>query len=298
MHPYDLPGPEFLGLYLGLLIAVAASAGVLHWWLRKPGPAIDQEDPPLTPYETAYLAGGKQAAVHAAVVGLARKDAVSVTGAGRLSASESISGITHPLEWAVYEEVNQSQDVRLSKLSASEPLVRIRESLEERGLLVAAARRTWVRLVPTLVCLSLVLFGLGKIVVGIDRQRPVAFLIVLVAFTALWALGMCLLPVERSRRGDDLLRRLRTRNAALKTTLQTAPTAAGGDDTALAVALFGTAILVGGPLNDLARATRPHPAAGAGGDGGGCGAGHGCGGGGGGGGGGCGGGGCGGCGGG
>src|SRR5437870_3392645 len=104
MHPYDLPGPDFLGLYLGLLIAVASSAEVFRWWLRKPGPAIDQEDPPLTAYETAYLAGGKREAVYAAVAGLARKDAVSVSGAGLLNASESFSGITHPLEWAVYEE--------------------------------------------------------------------------------------------------------------------------------------------------------------------------------------------------
>src|SRR5947209_16574609 len=135
MHPYDLPGPDFLGLYLGLLIAVAACAEMIRRRLRTPGPAIDQEDPPLTPYEAAYLAGGKREAVYAAVAGLARKGAVSVTGAGLLNASESFSGITHPLEWAVYEEVKRTQDLRVSQVSVPEPLGRIHESLAERGLL-------------------------------------------------------------------------------------------------------------------------------------------------------------------
>src|SRR5947209_382710 len=102
MSPYDLPGPEFLGLYLGLLIAAVACAEVLRWWLRKPGADVNQEDPPLTPYEVAYLAGGRKGAAHAAVAGLVRKEALSVNAAGRLSASDTFSGITHPLEWRIY----------------------------------------------------------------------------------------------------------------------------------------------------------------------------------------------------
>src|SRR5438105_981720 len=83
------------------------------------------------------LAGGRKGAAHAAVAGLVRKEALSVNAAGRLSASDTFSGITHPLEWRIYEAVRRSGDVGVRQLSPPEPLDHIRDSLEERGLLVA-----------------------------------------------------------------------------------------------------------------------------------------------------------------
>jgi uncharacterized protein (TIGR04222 family) len=296
MRPYDLPGPEFLGLYVGLLFATAGCAELLRWRLRKPGVEINREDPPLTPYEVAYLANGRRGAVNAAVAGLVRKESLTVDSVRRLKASESITGITHPLEWGVFEAVRRSPDVRVQQLSPSEPLDRIRASLEERGLLVAEGQRWLALLLPASLYVGLALFGLGKIVVGLERHKPVAFLIILVSLTAVAALVRLCWPVHRSRRGDDLLRRLRLRNEALRTTLEHSTLSASGDDVALGVALFGTGILLGGPLDAVARTIRPPAASAGGGWGAGCGngGGSGCGGGGGGG---CGGGGggCGGC---
>jgi uncharacterized protein (TIGR04222 family) len=287
MSPYDLPGPEFLVLYANLLFAVVVCAELLRRWLRKPGVEVDRADPPLTPYEVAYLAEGRQGAVYAAVAGLIRKEAVSLNEKKHLVASESFTGITHPLEWEVYENVRSTQDAPVRQVTVKAPLDRIRDSLEEQGLLVTAGQRLRARLLPAMFYLGLMAFGVGKIVVGVDRHKPVAFLVALVVLTAIIGLARFCWPVHRSRRGDDLVRRLRSRNAALKTTLRTAGASVGSDDTALGVALFGTCILHGGPLNDLAVAVQPPAGAGGGGGD----AGGGCGGGGG----GCGGGGCGGC---
>src|SRR5262249_37307681 len=155
-------------------------------------------------------------------------------------------------------------------------------------LLVSDGAAWAARGVTVLPMVALLVLGLMKINVGVSRGRPVGFLVVLCVLTGIVALALLIKRPHRSRRGDRALARLKGENAALRHAPRSLSTRVSADDLALAVALFGTAVLVGGPLADLRTALMPPPSAGGGDCGSSCGGGGGCGGG-------CGGGGCGGC---
>jgi hypothetical protein len=92
----------------------------------------------------------------------------------------------------------------------------------------------------------------------------------------------------RSRRGDNALRELRSRNMGLRQTVVAKPSRVAPDDLSLAVALYGASVLQTGPLVALRQALRPPPSNNSSSGSSSCSSGGGCGGG-------CGGGGCGGC---
>jgi uncharacterized protein (TIGR04222 family) len=67
MNPFDLPGPEFLGLYAVLFVAAVTVAVFLRWYLRLPSDEPPRDGIELTAHEVAYLAGGPVLAVNAAM---------------------------------------------------------------------------------------------------------------------------------------------------------------------------------------------------------------------------------------
>ena len=82
INPLDLRGPEFLLLYLLLLVAAGCAAVILRWALRLPADEPVGEDVRLGPYEVAYLAGGEQLAADAAIASLVQRRVLAVDPAG------------------------------------------------------------------------------------------------------------------------------------------------------------------------------------------------------------------------
>ena len=78
MNPFDLRGPDFLVVYLVVFAVVMALAGLLRWYLRLPGGEPQLEVTELSPYEIAYLAGGENLAVNAAIARLVHDDALAL----------------------------------------------------------------------------------------------------------------------------------------------------------------------------------------------------------------------------
>jgi uncharacterized protein (TIGR04222 family) len=295
-NPFDWTGPDFLGLYILLLVLVGTAAAVLRWSLREPAGEPPPEALDLDPYEVAYLAGRDELAVNAAVASLAQRGVLDVSRANReLAVRGELPDGADPLERAVYrtparEFAEPIKDVR-SRVASE--VARIAGRLQELGLLVWDGRARAARFVPFFLVLSVALFGAVKVAVGLSRHKPVGFLVVLCLLTVVVASAGFLRRVHRSRRGDRTLKQLREKHAALHYAAKARPQALAGIDLPLALGLFGLGVLAGGPLDELRTALRPP--AGSSGCGGGCGSsGGGCGGGGGGG---CGGGGggCGGC---
>jgi hypothetical protein len=107
------------------------------------------------------------------------------------------------------------------------------------------------------------LLGIAKAVKGSSGGKPIGFLLALLVLSALilFFLGKSAI---RSRRGDLALRQLESRNAALKYTGARNSSALSHQDMALAVALFGTAAIMSGPLAPLHAAMRPPSAGGSG----------------------------------
>ncbi len=62
MNPLDWTGPEFLQLYVAVLIIAIIAAVTLRWWLRGPGGAVPAGFLEDYPYEAAYLSGGERRA--------------------------------------------------------------------------------------------------------------------------------------------------------------------------------------------------------------------------------------------
>jgi uncharacterized protein (TIGR04222 family) len=302
VNPFDLPGPDFLRLYLVVFVAVMAMAGLLRWFLRLPGgdPQLDTNE--LSPFEIAYLAGGKNLALNAAIARLVHDDALALdtshvnlktteAGAGGVAVASDVEGA---IMAAVATGALNQKSIDKVREEAAESLEPVRERLEDLGLLVGD-RQPIARIVPLAFVLLVVLFGVIKIFVGLARNRPVSFLVILCGISVIAALVCFARPVFRSRRGDRALAQLKKANSALNYQAQSRLDDLAGDDVVMALGLFGMGLLAGSRIADVRTALRPLPprstiggSSGWFGCGSGCGGGGGCGGG-------CGGGGCGGC---
>jgi uncharacterized protein (TIGR04222 family) len=280
MNLFDLPGPVFLTFYGLLLAGAVVVALVLRRWLRQPSdePA---ELPVLSPYEAAYLTGGDELAVNAALTRLVDEGILDVdAGQRKLTVRAGMAAPADPLEMAILQATkgNEGQPIKDVRAATMAELSRLRNRLLELGLLVSDDQACFARFLPAITVLCLVPIALVKINVGVEREKPVALLVIACIITAAIALFGFGRRVHRSRRGDLVLQNLREEHAALQTTAQ--HQALAGIDLALAVALFDLAILAGGPHANLQTALKPPQGAScaAGGCGGGCGGG-GCGGG-------------------
>jgi len=144
----------------------------------------------------------------------------------------------------------------------------IERDLAEKGLLLRGSDQLLAQIAPAFLAALVPVVGFAKIVVGLQRGRPVLFLVVLTLATLVVA-ALFLRRVRRSRRGDALLRRLLDEHAALaRQPLSAAPVGAdlpagaAAGALPLAVGLFGLTALAGTPYSALASELtmkRPQP---------------------------------------
>jgi uncharacterized protein (TIGR04222 family) len=155
---------------------------------------------------------------------------------------------------------NRASGVSVTTLAsaARPPLLQGRDRLVAGGMLMTPAAAAAARLISTALMLGTFGIGLIRYVVGSQAGRPVGYLTVLLVVTGLITLIFLTRPGGRTRRGDRVLARLRRESSPLRTTARTRAAASlGGADVAMAVALFGTAVLPGLDIAGLDRAMRP-----------------------------------------
>jgi uncharacterized protein (TIGR04222 family) len=286
---FDLRGPEFLALYVGLLAAGIVAALVVRHFLRGPTSHVDVPALRLEPLEVALLAEGDQHALKTALAGLAHRELITVeTTTRKMRARGRPAGVARSEErlHTVMGDVGKTfEQIASVAGSVVEPA---RRRLQGLGLLVADDERWKLRLTPVIVLGFVLAIGLFKINVGVERGRPVRNLTVLCWVTVAAIVVLVVKAPHRSRRGDAALRLLRSRNMGLRQTVVAKPSRVAPDDLSLAVALYGASVLQTGPLVALRDALRPPPSTDSSSGSSSCSSGGGCGGG-------CGGGGCGGC---
>jgi len=255
MNIFDLPGPQFVLLYVTLLVVGIAVALALRDRLRGPeaDAGVDVRTFGLQPVEVALLAEGERHAVRTAVAGLAHRQLLVVEGklrtvraTGRPPAD---SARTEQRIHTMMGDAAKSID-QVAALAGSlfEP---VRGRLESLGLLVADEQRWKLRAVPAAVLAAVLLVGLYKINVGMSRNRPITYLALLCWVTVGAMVVMLVRTPRRSRRGDYALDSLRSRNTGLRQTVAARPDRVAPDDFTLAIALFGVAIIQTGPLTEL-----------------------------------------------
>ncbi|RQX13280.1 TIGR04222 domain-containing membrane protein [Micromonospora ureilytica] len=238
---WGISGPTFLRYYLAAAIVVVAIVAY-HRIRLLAAPAQTTLDP-LGPQQVAYLNGGPQLAVHAALGGLRGSGAVGVRPDRRLTTvGAAPSGLT-PLDQAIHWAAHRHSRVR--DLPQDErvrtALQQIRNGLEQRGLLTNDTQRARARLWNQ-VLLALLGLGVLRLFSGLFSDRPVGYLLLTLAGLLGAALLLGRAPV-RTRAGRTALRTVRREHTHLAPASAPAYATYGAAGAAMGVALYGTASL-------------------------------------------------------
>lgn len=296
-NPFDFNGPEFLQFYTVLMVMITAAAATLRFMLR---PGENMSPGPLDVNQIACLAGGVDGTIKAAVASLVDRGALEVVRTSNVQTKDLWIRNHHgtppdanELEQRIVTACNELSGCRFGKLVeyAKPAAEKIRHRLEAWGLMVPSEGVPACCWVPAALMVVGLLVGITRLFIGLQRGRPVGFLmLLLLAFVAV-AVFFFFRPL-RTRAGDEELKRLRRSRPDLRLAHKVSKKDPKREtDVALAAAMFGLGAVAYGelsPLNDAWKYRNGPPSSGS--SSGGCGT-SGCSGGGG----GCGGGGCGGC---
>jgi uncharacterized protein (TIGR04222 family) len=277
---WGITGAQFLWGYAAL--CAATGVGVWHAYrqaLGRPAGPLDPL-PELSVCEIGILNDGPDCATTAAAARLYYDGLVRGTD-GTLVATGELDATADPIEREVYETISRepwlSVDQLRTRVRESAAMRTLCEQMTRAGLLLDEPRARRVRLlwiVPALITA----LGVLRIIVGVAQGRPVLGLAVMTGLAGLATAGLVALRPVGTRRGQDVLERLRGERDPV-------PGQGSAKQIALTAALFGVGTLwlaESAIASALGVPREEDPSVGSGG-GGGCGGG------------GCGGGGCGGC---
>ncbi|MBB5115069.1 TIGR04222 domain-containing membrane protein [Micromonospora echinospora] len=238
---WGIPGPTFLRWYL--LVAVVLVVGAIVYRRRMLAGTPVTDHGALGPQQVAYLNGGDQLAVWAALGALRHASAVGVRPDRRLTTGGPLPAGATPLDQAVHYAA--SRGLRTRDLAADEWVRRaideLRDGLVRRGLALDQERRRTLRRGALLIGFLLVI-GIARAVFGLLNGRPTGWLLL-----SLVALGIAFMLLNRvpwrTRAATAALDDMRRRHAWLRPAASPAYATYGATDVALGVALFGTATL-------------------------------------------------------
>lgn len=273
-NPLNFTGSEFLSFYFLLSVVAIFLAYYLRDSLRLPDGNPVEQPVSLDIYETAYLAEGKNHVVDTAITRLVQIGHVTIEPVERiLTLKKPIKELPHPIERAVANAIASDGRIDSVRSVVIQGIVVIRDRLCQLNLLVSPSQSSKAQTYPAVLIASLVGLGITKILVGISRGKPVGFLLMMCIVMSVIGLCFWLLPLHRSRYGDQVLHDIisRVRPTVVSHT---------DPDLPLAFALLGLATLPNDMFADLKKVFTPVSSGGDGG-GGGCGGGGGSGGGGG-----------------
>jgi uncharacterized protein (TIGR04222 family) len=200
LNPLNFNGPTFLAFFLVLLALGSAVQVLLRSWLTTPSmmPNRSGQPPkPLSLYELAYLRGQAVAIGQVGIVELLNQ---------RLIEPDAQSGRFRAIGMVDRGALKSLDDVPAMLLRACQSgsgllpgairkevaftAQRLRNNLELMGLVSNPATRFWTAGTSTMIFGSIILLGVSKLFVGLERDKPVGFLIILL-LTAL-VLGILL----------------------------------------------------------------------------------------------------------
>ncbi len=258
---FDWRGPDFLGFYLVLFPVCFGIALWLRWKWCVPVFENTLLTPKLDGYATAYLNGGPILAVNTAVANLINQKVLRVDPKSRqVLRTATHPKLAHDLEHAVFAAAISKSGKTVAEIrSAVKPSVAsIAKDLQAKGLVVSDTTAAKVRAFPLLIPLAAVAIGLIKIFVGISRERPVSFLVVLCFLSAGISFLMLLRRPLRSRYGNSVLKKLREQHTGPRLLGRNVKNVSS-TDFATAMGLFGMSALVGPDLTDFRNALHPPP---------------------------------------
>ena len=241
---WGISGPTFLLAYVVLAVAVVVAAvrarrTLLDVSAERPAGRLEDR-----PYDVAYLNGGPDLALTAALSAMHRAGTISTSGRGVVVAAARPESRADELERAVHHAAaTPVSRHRLAAVGAvASALHRIEQRLIGAGLVLSAERRQRIRLVGGWV-LVVAALGAVRVVAGLANGRPVLFLILLVVLTLVVGLLLVLRVPRRTRAGDTLLRKLASDHHRLSPSMRPDWEVYGPTGAALAVGVFGVGAL-------------------------------------------------------
>lgn len=183
MNPLNLNGPEFLVFYSICIVIASVLAIVARIVLSSRETHERTEVPKLDPWQLAYLRGGSHAVAQTAVIDLAAKKlAVGDPKLGRFIANKG-NQLTpmDPIPNALYRAMQMGDGLRADRASSTIAYEcdKIKQGLEETGVVQSLDQRI-ANVWPGILAFAAVFFlGLAKLVVGVSRDKPVGFLVLL-----------------------------------------------------------------------------------------------------------------------
>ncbi|HZI04624.1 MAG TPA: TIGR04222 domain-containing membrane protein, partial [Archangium sp.] len=267
MNPLDWNGEQFLSAYVPFVVVLLLTAKVWQSTLNQPSEEPLSTELRMDPYQVAVLQH-REGGVRAAVAALVHAGALRLED-GVLKAVGTPPANAVPFERAVYDAVaGPVADVKVLNEAVDRELDGLEAGLRRRGFLMNPEVAERYGKYPKVLYFGAAL-GLGvlKLGVGLSRGRPVGFLVMLLFIATLfgfWILGG---EPRRTRKGDQALAKLREGNEALRTTAKAdgAWGTMSSGSVAMAVALFGTGLLVASGMGDLRTYLMP-PGSGGGAD--------------------------------
>jgi uncharacterized protein (TIGR04222 family) len=209
--------------------------------LRGPG----GNPPPaqaLDPYHFAMLRGGVREAANAAIGALVYRGVLSVqAGRGRIHIEMPLAADAHPAEQAIILAFNErrsapAREIRNRVAEAMRPSL---DRLRRLGLAPTSLQSALIRLASAAPMILLIILGLAKIGVGLSRDKPVIYLIALVAISIVLCVFIAGRKVHSTKAGAALLESLREQSGALRAASARPSNMLTPMEVAMAVALYG-----------------------------------------------------------
>jgi uncharacterized protein (TIGR04222 family) len=267
----QVTGPEFLGLFAILIVAVA-----LICWYRRRSRDSSMELPLLQPpakvdpYEIAYLRAGGNELARVLIVGLMERKYLQITTpeskwwkmfpqGQRIEQAPDhpdLADLT-PIELAAFEwfdyarspeQVFQTRAGLIDLPSElSSHTVKYEQNLRAQRLLTSEELRDQARWNVSLGIAVVALIGLTRMFIGISRHRPVGFLI-LMGIAGAFVIAKSGLPGRLSRRGKAYLQSTKTTWSWLKSSPESQDWSPS-----LAAGVFGVAVLAGTDMSPVSE---------------------------------------------
>lgn len=245
----DLHGSAFLGLFVVLIPGAFLLSFLLGRIFVADGPSIRQE-PIDNPYHVAFLGGGQTRMFQAILARLYEAKLISfiVTGKNgskvkRLNDKDSDTAQLTPEEERVLHALpRESYETLHSVRQSLSPVFEgVREELSLKGLIMTSSQRSLTRLVAMLPVLGLMAFGVAKVVVGLGRDKPVLFLVLLLLVCVGFLIVRNSKIRHRTKAGEQLWQQLRAGRKEIRSQLAQPDQAGNATTIPMAVAVLGTA---------------------------------------------------------
>ena len=229
---------QFLLFYFLLFGFAVLSSLFIAGRLRPQGRHGDLDEA----LELAYLAGGTRRVTEATLAGLLSRGAIKLTSKRKLYVVERGEGVNGP-ERSILALTGEFG--LKSAFSAVEPHAdAIEDRLAARGAMMNAGERSSLKFYAAAPFLLLLAVGAWRLFAGIAQEEPVGLLLLLMALVLIAMIVRLATISPLTVEGDEALERRR----GVEDRLRIAPR--GGEMTT-AVALFGTVVLVGTPIESL-----------------------------------------------